>query len=126
MQVCWRLMGVSGIDFQAHKLFPANTLFAKCTSFRYKNGAFPELSQNCGRSQRLWKLFRATPKIALYKQFGKDFAFVSDYCRGGETFICMQLMFSGIYALAQLSEWISSTLRKRDVDRSELTKPLNI
>ena len=65
-----------------------------------------------------------SPKL-LHDQFAQGFAFLIAVV--GRPLSARRLMFSGIYARTQISEWMSSSilpkpLRKRDVDKNGLRK----
>ena len=126
MQVCRSPMGASGIDFQTHKTFSANLCFAECTSLKCKNGGFSALPQNCGKSRKLWKSFGGKAEryfiINLLRILRLFLIAVV-----GRPLSARWLMFFGIYARTQVSEWMSSSilpepLRKRDVDKNGLDK----
>ena len=73
VQVCWRPMGASGIDFQTNKIPVKFTLIYSTLRDKPKT-----MEIVLGHSQKF-----------LYNQFAQDLAFASACCRGG-TFICMQ------------------------------------
>ena len=66
VQVCWWLMGVSGIGFQTHKTFSAKLLFAGCTSLKYKKEIFGHCLNIAGKAENGGNCFGAKSKITLY------------------------------------------------------------
>ena len=98
-------MGASVIDFQMHKIFSENLLFAECISSKYKKWRFSALPQHCGKRQKQWKLFWGKAENYFIINLLKFLRLFLPAVVGGPSFAWKQ-MFPGIYARAQESEWI--------------------
>ena len=105
MQVCRWLMGASDIDFQTHKTFSANLFFAERTSLKYKKiDIFRHCLNIAGKAEN-WKLFwDKTENYFIIKSLRNLRLFLLAVVEG-PSFAC-RLMCSGIYAQAEVSEWI--------------------
>ena len=100
--------------------------FAECTSLRYKNDDFSVLLQNCGKSRKLRKCSGGKAENRFIINLLRILPLFL-FAVAGRPLSACRLTFSGIYARAQVSEWMSSSilpepLRKHHVDKNGLLK----